>query len=110
MALMEARVELIAIELREGAELRKHMVVLAMVAAIFLALSLLLLAFGVVVFFWDSQRMAAIFGVTFVYAGIGAWAYLRFQDVARSSPPPFSATLAEFEKDLDLLRGRDEPD
>jgi len=110
MALLGARVELIAIELKEGAERRKQMVVLAMVAAIFLALSLLLLAFGVVVYFWESQRMAAILGVTLLYAGVGAWAYLRFQEVARNSPPPFSATLGEFEKDLDFLRGRNEPD
>ena len=108
MALLGARVELIAIELKEGAERRKQMVVLAMVAAIFLALSLLLLAFGVVVYFWESQRMAAILGVTLLYAGIGAWAYLRFQEVARNSPPPFSATIAEFRKDLEMLRGSDD--
>ena len=46
--------------------------------------------------------------MTLVYAVVGAWAFLRFQDAVRNSPPPFGATLDEFRKDLDLLRGHDE--
>ena len=106
---MRLRLELAAIELKEGTELRRRMLVFGAVAGVFSAATLLLLALVVVVFFWDNYRMAAICGVTLVYAGIGSWAYVRFQEVLRDTPPPFSATLGEFQKDLDLLRGRNEP-
>jgi len=109
MSLLRLRLELAAIELKEGAEQRRQLLVLGSIAAVFLAVSLLLLAVLVVVFFWDTHRMAAISGVTLVYAGIGTWAYLRFRERIRQMPPPFSATLSEFQKDLDLLRGNDEP-
>ena len=81
---------------------------LGFVAALFLVPGLLLVALAVVVFFWDIWRMPAIAGVTLIYALIGAWALVRFRDTVRNSPPPFAATLDEFRKDLDLLRGRDE--
>lgn len=110
MSLLRLRLELAAIELKEGTEQRRQVLVLGGIAAVFLAVSLLLLAVLVVVFFWDTQRMAALCGVTLVYAGIGTWAYLRFREMIRQMPPPFSVTLDEFRKDLDLLRGNDEPD
>lgn len=110
LSLLRLRVELAAIELKEGFEQRKQMLLFGAVAAVFLNAALLLLAVVVVVFFWDSYRMAAICGVTLVYAGVGAWAYRRFHEVLHATPPPFSATLAEFEKDLDFLRGNDEPE
>jgi uncharacterized membrane protein YqjE len=67
-----------------------------------------MLSFLVVVLFWDTHRLAGIAAVTLVHSGIGAWAILRFRVILHDSPPPFSATLAEFRKDLDMLRGRHE--
>ena len=110
LSLLRLRVELAAIELKEGFEQRKQLLVFGAVAAVFFNATLLLLAIAVVVFFWDSYRMAAMCGVTLVYAGVGFWAYRRFREVLGAASPPFSATLGEFQKDLDLLRGRDEPD
>jgi uncharacterized membrane protein YqjE len=103
---LEARVELIGIEFREEAEFRKRLILLAAVAALFVGLGLLLLAFLIVVLFWDSYRLPAIAGVTLFYCGIGTWAILRFRQLVRDSPSPFSATLAEFRKDIEMLRGR----
>jgi uncharacterized membrane protein YqjE len=108
LALLHVRVELAGIELREEAERRKQMLMLGLVAGLFLVLSLLLVALCVVVFFWDTHRLRAACGVTLVYGAIGTWAFLRVKSAARDSPAPFSATLEEFRKDLDLLRGHDE--
>ena len=108
LALLRVRVELAAVELKEGAERSKRQFVLALVAATFLASSLPLAAFFVVVLFWDTYRLAAIAGVTLAYFAIGLWAFLNFRSTAANSPPPFSATLEEFQKDLDMLRGPDE--
>ncbi len=108
LALIGTRAELLVVELREEGERRKEMLVLAGVAAVFLALGLLLAAFFVVVVFWEANRIAAAAAVTVLYLAIGAWALLRLKAKARASPPPFEATLAEFAKDLEMLKARDE--
>ena len=108
LALIRARVELVATEFAEEKERRKEMLILAVVAVLFLALGLLLVAFFVVVLFWDSYRLLAVGGMTLTYLGIGAWALFRLRRKVRESPPPFAATLAEFENDMELLKKRDE--
>lgn len=107
LALLGTRVELAAIELKEETERRKRLAVLALVAVLFLGAGLLLLAFLLVVLYWDTHRLPAIAGVTLLYTAIGAWAFLRFRAILRDSPPPFSATLDEFKRDLDMVRGHD---
>lgn len=108
LALVSTRAELVVVELREEAERKKEMLVLAGVAAVFLALGLLLVAFFVVVVFWDTHRVVAAAAVTLVYLGIGAGALARLRQKSRASPPPFEATLAELAKDLEMMKGRDE--
>jgi uncharacterized membrane protein YqjE len=107
-ALVCARAELIAVELQEERERAGQKLVLAVLAAVFLAMGMLLVAFLVVVLFWDSYRLLAAGGVTLLYLGIGAWALLRMREMNRTSPPPFAATMSEFKNDLQLLRGSNE--
>jgi uncharacterized membrane protein YqjE len=106
--LVSTRAQLLVLELREEGDRRKQMLALALVSGLFLALGLLLAAFFVIVFFWDTHRLAAIGTVTLVYLGIGAGALVRLTVKARASPPPFEATGAEFARDLEMLRGGDE--
>jgi len=108
LALLRARIELVGVELEQEVGRGKRMLLLAAVAAIFLAMGLLLLAAFVVVLFWDTHRLLAIGGVTLAYSGIGIVAALRFRAAVRDGPPPFGATLAEFRNDLDMIRGHDE--
>ncbi len=105
VAMLRTRAELLAIELEEEKERRKEMVILAVIGALFLALGLQLLAFLVVVFFWDTYRLAAIVGVTVLYLGIAAWAFLRIRSRSRNSPSPFATSLQELGKDMDALQG-----
>lgn len=99
------RAELALLELREEGERRKMLLALALAGALFLGMALLLAAFFVVVLFWDTHRLAAIGGVTLLYAGIGIGAFLRLRSLARSMPRPFEATLRELASDRDMLRG-----
>ena len=108
LALIGTRAELLVVELREEGERRKEMLVLAGVAAVFLALGLALAAFFVVVVFWETYRVAATAAVTLLYFAIGTWALVRLKEKARASPPPFEATLGEFAKDLEMLKARSE--
>jgi len=108
LALIRTRAELLAIELEEEKERRKEMLILAVLGALFLALGVQLLAFLVVVVFWDTYRIAAIAGVTGLYFGIAGWAFWRLRTRWRNSPSPFAASLQELGKDMDAMQGRDE--
>ncbi len=105
---VETRIELALVELREEGERRKAMLVLAVAGGLFLAMGLLLAAFFVVVVFWDTYRLPAIAGVTLLYLGIAAWAFLRLRERAQSAPAPFEATLREMAADREMLRGERE--
>ena len=109
VALLRVRAELLGVELEEGNARRKRLVILGCVAVLFGAVTLHLVALLVVTMFWDTYRVAAAVGVTIVYGGVAAWAFASFRELARNAPPPFSATLAEFRKDLEMLRGNDDP-
>jgi uncharacterized membrane protein YqjE len=109
-ALAQTRLELALVELREEGERRKAMLVLGAVAGVFLTLALLLLAFLVVVAFWETHRMAAILGVTVIYGGVGFGALLRLRASQAAAPSPFEATLAELRKDIEALRGEEKVD
>lgn len=108
LSLIRTRAELLAIELAEEKERRKEMLILAVLGALFLALGLQLIAFVVVVAFWDSYRLAAIVGVMCLYLGIAAWAFFRLRYKWANSPAPFAATLEELGKDMDALQERHE--
>lgn len=108
LELIGTRGELALVELREEGERRKEMLGLALGGALFLGLGLLLAALFVVVFFWDTHRLAALGAVTILYLGIAAGAFVRLREKLRTSPPPFEATLRELAADRELLRGRGE--
>ena len=108
LTLVGARVELAVTEFREEGERRKDMLVVAIVAGVFLTLGALLFALFIVIVFWDEHRVAAAGAVTLAYLGIGAFMVMRLRRLTRESPPPFEATLAEFAKDAQALRGGDE--
>ena len=105
VALLRTRAELAVLELREEGERRKDMVLLAGLAGIFLTLAALLLAFFVVIVFWETHRVAAAGAMTVLYAAIGIYAALRLRRAAREAPPPFEATLAELAQDAEAFRG-----
>jgi uncharacterized membrane protein YqjE len=108
LALLRTRVELAVVELREEAERRKEMAVLAAVAGVFLMMGALLLAFFVIVVFWESHRITAAAAVTVIYLGIGVIALMRLNRARRDAPRPFEATLAELAQDVEALRGKHE--
>ncbi len=95
---------LFAVELREEAERRKQMLLLAALAFALLHTALLVLTFSVAAAFWDSHRLAALGAMAGIYLAFGAGALLRIRAMAGASPRPFAASLAELERDLESLR------
>jgi uncharacterized membrane protein YqjE len=108
LELIGTRGELALVELREEGERRKEMLALALAGTLFLGMGLLLLALFVVVFFWDTYRLAALGAVTFLYLGVAAVAFARLREKVRASPPPFEATMRELAADRELIRGQRE--
>jgi uncharacterized membrane protein YqjE len=102
------RIELAIVELREEGERRKALLLLAIAGGVFLGMGLLLAAFLVVVFFWDTHRLAAITVMTLLYLGIAGAIFATMRRKARDAPPPFEATLRELAADRDMIRGRHE--
>jgi len=103
-ALARVRLELLTVELKEVAQRQKAMLQFAVIAALFLAAGLLAVSVLVVVIFWDTHRVAAIAAVCVAYLVVGGWAFLRVRDLAVNGTPPFAATIAELQRDLDMLR------
>jgi uncharacterized membrane protein YqjE len=99
------RAELAFVEFREEAERRKSLLVLGVIGGVFLAMGLLLLAFFVVVAFWDTYRLQAIGCVTLLYLAIGVGTILRLRSRAQAAPPPFAATIEVLAADRETLRG-----
>lgn len=105
LELVRTRIELATLEFTEERERTKLRLILAVVAAMFLAFAVLCASALVVLLFWDTHRVAAIAAVTVVHLAIGIGALLGLRSNQRSAPPPFQATLAELERDRRWLAG-----
>ena len=78
-----------------------------MLSATALALfALLFVSLFVIVYFWDSNRLAAVAAVTVIYIVLAGLAFARLRQRARDRPRPFAATLSELEQDIASLRER----
>lgn len=97
------RLELASVEYAEERSRLGQQLALMIAGAACLLFALLFIAFGVVAWYWDTHRFAAIGGVIVVFAGAGAALLWWRADVARSAPTPFAASLAELEKDRAAL-------
>jgi uncharacterized membrane protein YqjE len=117
LGLVRTRLELAAVEYAE--ERRRVGLQLALLAAGIgcLLIALLFVAGGIIAYFWDSHRFAAIIGVIIVFAGAGAVMLWRRAEIGHTAATPFGASLAELEKDRAALArttstpppNRDEP-
>jgi uncharacterized membrane protein YqjE len=99
LALVRTRVELASLEFSEQRDRARTLLVLLGVAGIAFAFAAMSATALVVVYFWDTNRIAALVGVTLFYIVVGAIAVWRLSDHRRNDPPPFAGTLAELERD-----------
>jgi uncharacterized membrane protein YqjE len=99
LSLVHTRLALAGVELAEERDRLKSQLTLLVVGVVAAGFTLLSASIFVIVYFWDTHREGAIIGLTLFYAVIAAWALLRATTIRRDAPAPFSATLAELEKD-----------
>lgn len=108
--LLGTRVELVALELAQQRD--RLLLRLGLLAAGILALLLGMLGLGalVVVYFWETDRLVAILAVSAAFIVTGAVLLGVTARMGRRGRAPFEATVAEFHKDVALLREVLDPD
>lgn len=105
LALVRTRVELATLEFSEHRDRARTMLVLLGVAGFAFAFAAMSATALVVVYFWETYRIAALVGVTLFYLLVGVIAIWRLSVHRRTDPPAFATTLAELELDRIWLAG-----
>ena len=108
IAIVSTRLELLANELQEERLRLTQMFLLALIALFLLGTGLILLNAFIVVLFWDSHRLLALGLLCVVYLVAGAAVVMSLRAKAQVGSKLFSASLAEFDKDRQALRGGNE--
>ncbi|KVA06092.1 phage holin family protein [Burkholderia ubonensis] len=106
IGLLQTRLELAGIELAEEKERLMGVLFLGLVAMMLATMALISLTMLVAIAFWDTYRWQSLAVVTALYAIAGAACALKVRASLRNAPVVFEATLAEFEKDRELFRGK----
>ncbi|WP_420226858.1 phage holin family protein [Pigmentiphaga litoralis] len=110
VGILKTRLELVAIELAEEKTRLMGLLILALAGLLCLAIGLLMFSFLVVVAFWDTDhRLLSIVLVGLVYLLLGIGMLFAVRKKAIDAPIAFEETLAELERDRELLAG-DAPD
>ena len=103
MGSVRTRAELASVEFAEERARLGRQLALLIAGLVCLLFAVLFVAIGVIAWYWDTYRMAAIVGVILVFAGAGAACLSWRASVARDAPTPFAASIAELEKDRAAL-------
>jgi len=105
--LARTRMELAAVELQEGMHRLVGLLVWAAAAAVLGLFALALAVLFVLVLFWDTHRLAAVGGMTVLFAIGCAIAVVRVRAGFAERAPVLPATFAELRKDAAALKGED---
>ena len=104
LATIEDRIELISAELQEE-KLRLIQTFVWITAAIFAGvLAITFASITLVYLLWDSARLAALGGLTLLYAGATVTIIVAFRRHLARQPKPFAASLQEIKVDRVCIR------
>jgi len=103
LGLLSTRLELFGVEAAEQGMRVGALLALGAAALLFAIFALALFSFGIAVLFWDTYRLAAIFGLALFYAAITALAVVQIKLRLKDHPAPFAATIAELKADAAVL-------
>jgi uncharacterized membrane protein YqjE len=104
VAIVQTRLELAAVEMEEESLRFVAYLALGMLAMLCLSIAIVLLAFFVIVLFWDDYRIAAILGVAAAFALVAVGIGLGVRTSFRSKPKLLSFTMGELAKDFDSMK------
>jgi uncharacterized membrane protein YqjE len=105
LAAAHTRVELLATEIGEDLDRGLHLLLWALVAVLAGILGLLLIGFTIIIYFWDTHRIAAAVGVTGAFLLLSVVAGIVFRRNLQEKPRLLHATRTELQRDVSELRG-----
>ncbi len=103
LALIQTRIELVAVELEEQIAYAASLLLWSIAALFFLTLTLLLLALSIIIACWDQHRLLAALLVTGAFGGFTSVAVLRVRTQLRRRPRFLAATTDELRADAEAL-------
>ena len=95
---VENRVELFLLEAKEDRLKLVEALCLAVIAAAFAMMTMVLITFTVVVIFWDTYRLLALVVMTVIYGAAATVAFASLRSRLKNWQS-FHATFEQFEKD-----------
>lgn len=104
LTILSTRLELFGVEVAEQGARIGALLALGVVALLFSIFAVALFSFGIAVVFWDTHRLAAIFGLALLYGIITLVAVLQIRARLKDHPEPFAATIAELKADAAALQ------
>ena len=93
------RIELVAVELQEEKQRLIQLFIWISVAIFTGMMTLAFASITLVFLFWDSARIAALSGITVLYAAAAITAVVTLRKQISRQSKPFSATLQELRND-----------
>jgi uncharacterized membrane protein YqjE len=105
LAMLQTRVELLTTEIGEDVERGVRVLMWGMVAVLAAVLSLLLAGITLIVYYWDTHRLAAAVGVTAVFVTLSVVAAWVARARLHEKPKMLDASRTELRRDVAALRG-----
>lgn len=105
LAMLQTRVELLTTEISEDVERGVRILLWGVVAVLAAVLALLLAGVTVIVYFWETHRIAAALGVTGAFLLLAAVAAALARARLHEKPRLLDASRTEFMRDVSALRG-----
>ena len=102
----QTRLEILATEIEEERVRLEQMLLVALAAAFCVVMGVVLCVALIVIYYWDTHRLAAVGILAAVFLGAGVVLGLILRDKAKTRPKPFAITRGELSKDRAMLRER----
>ena len=102
--MVHTRLELAAIEVEEESQRMLGFLVFALLALVLFGVAFILLAFLVIVIFWDTHRVAAVAGMAALFGIAGAIIAMKVKAGFANKPRLLGNTIEELRKDIAYAR------
>ncbi|GJG96607.1 phage holin family protein [Cupriavidus pauculus] len=104
VSMLQTRLELASVELAEERTRLMKVALLACFGLVFFSMALMTFTLLVAILFWETYRWQAIGAIVVFYLVCAAACLLVARNKVKNAPPLFESTLAELDKDREMLR------
>ena len=106
MSMAGTRLELAAIDIESHAQATLTALMMAFASVLFGLIAFAFIGVAVIVFFWETHRVAAAVGVMLAYVAFAAVLAFRARSRWKTRPAALAATMHQLDLDTQAFRGR----